>query len=184
MDLTIPILILVNLTFGIIIGRLISRRIISHSIIDKSVSSTVKIFIFIYFAECVAVALSMGTSALSIVLAFVWGIIGGKWIRNHVETPALRKTIIIATAYTCLPVTSLALIPIISWIGGWGILSSEQGYSFGIPDFLHFPWPLNTILGFYMMMITVSVLLKMIITLGEVCIIFHARHNASANIGN
>ena len=184
MALTIPILIIFNLTFGIIMGRLIARRITTLACMDKGNSNFVKIIVFIYFAECIAVALSMGTSAISIVLAFIWGVIGGRWLRKQVESSVLRRSVQIATTYTCVPVISLALIPLFCLIGGWDILSAEQGYSFGIPYFLHLPWPLTTILGFYMLMIIVSVLLKMIITLCVVRIINHARSNASSNIGD
>jgi len=184
MNLTIPILIIFNLTFGIIMGRLIAHRIIALTCMDKGDSSFIKIIVLIYFAECAAVALSMGTSALSILLAFIWGVIGGKWLRKQVETPTLRRSVQIAITYTCVPVISLTLIPLFCLIGGWDILSVEQGYSYGIPNFLHLPWPLTTILGFYMLMIIVSVLLKMIITLSVVRIIYHARSDASSNIGD
>jgi hypothetical protein len=54
-------------------------------------------------------------------------------------------------------------------VGGGHILSAQEGTSFGIPDFL--PWPLNTIFGFFVALVIGTVVLKTVITTGEVSLL-------------
>lgn len=134
---------------GILGSILLSYRLSIFIPVRRGVSWITVILLSIYFIECVALAMSMGTSVLNVILAFVWGIIGGKWTQKYRERHSLLEPVLITTFYTCIPVISLMLIPLITWLGGWNVFSPLEGYKFGIPGFLNFIPPLNTIFGFY-----------------------------------
>ncbi len=181
MDISALILVVSNSAFGILFGALIAGWL------DRKVKKTGGMFhlfclsVFIYFIECIAVTVSRGTPFLSIGLAIVWGVIWGMWARGRVAPADVPKAAFAATLYSCIPVMTLAFIPIISWIGGWDILNPEHGARFGIPVFFSLPWPLNTILGFYIIMIAVSLLLKIIVTVGEVFVVYYIKRDFSGN---
>ena len=129
------------------------------------------ILVGIYFVESVAVVLAMGMPVFSVGLAFVWGIVFGLWLRAHAPIRKVLKTSFFLSLYSSLPAISFILIPVMAWIDGWHILSPEDGARFGIPDFLHLPWPLDTILGFYAVLVICAVVFKSVITTGEVSLL-------------
>jgi hypothetical protein len=131
------------------------------------------ILIGIYFVECVAIATGMGIPVFSVCLAFVWGVVFGFWLRYRASIRQVLKASFFLSLYTSLPAASFIIIPVMVWIGGQNILSAEVGARFGIPDFLHLPWPVNTILGFYAVLVIGAVVFKMIITTGEVSLLIH-----------
>ena len=131
------------------------------------------ILIAIYFVESVALVMGMGIPVFSVCLAFVWGIIFGLWLRAHVSVFKVLKTAFYLSLYSSLPAASFILVPVLVMLSGWDILSAEEGASFGIPDFLHLPWPLNTILGFYAVLVIGAVVFKIVITMGEVSLLIH-----------
>jgi hypothetical protein len=173
MDFAEFILIIVNLLtgfgFAIPIAKLLSKvnekptRIFRHF----------AILIGIYFVECVVLVMGMGIPVFSVRLAFIWGIVFGLWLRFRASTGEVLRVSLFLSLYSCLPATSFILIPVLAGLGGRNILSAEEGFRFGIPDFLHLPWPLNTILGFYAVLVIGAVVLKTIITLGEVSLLIH-----------
>ena len=124
------------------------------------------ILISIYFAECIAMIIGMGIPVFSIVLAFVWGFVFSSWLRNRALNRQVLKSSFFLSVYSSLPAASFIVVPILMWIGGRHILSAEEGARFGIPEFLHLPWPLNTILGFYGALVIGAVVLKTLITTG------------------
>jgi hypothetical protein len=58
---------------------------------------------------------------------------------------------------------------------GLDVLNAEEGFRFGIPDFLY--WPFNTILGFYAAFSISLVILKTTITTGVVSLLIHLKQN-------
>jgi hypothetical protein len=110
-----------------------------------------------------------------VLLAFVWGIVWGLWLRRHAPERLLSRFTSEITFYSCIPILTLLIIPVAARIGGWPVLSSEAGYRFGIPDFLHLPRPLASIVGFYLFMIIGSLLFKTVITAGEIFLVYHVK---------
>ncbi len=101
----------------------------------------------VYVLEAAAFAASMGTDVLSVGLAVVWGVVLGVWLpRSRLARHEWSKLVRLSAFYTTLPAASFLSVPVVSGLGGWSVLSSEAGSSFGVPGFL--PWPLDTILGF------------------------------------
>ena len=60
-------------------------------------------------------------------------------------------------------------------IGGGHILSSEEGTGFGMPDL---PWPLDTILGFCAALMLGTIVMKTVITTGEVSLLIYLREKS------
>ena len=111
----------------------------------------------------------MGIPVFSIVLAFAWGVVFSSWLRTRVMNRRVLKSSFFLSLYSSLPAASFIVVPVLVWIGGGHILSAEEGVRFGIPEFLHLPWPLNTILGFYAALVIGAVVLKTLITTGIIC---------------
>jgi hypothetical protein len=181
-DLVESILVIVNLLAGfgcaIPIAKLLGK-------VDqyKSVKTLgyFAILVGIYFVECVALVMGMGIPILSVGLAFVWGVVFGLWLRVRASLHEVLKASLYLSLYSCLPVVSFILIPVLAGLGGRNILSAEEGFRFGIPDFLHLPWPLNTILGFYAILVIGAVVFKVVITTGEVGLLLHFGKKSKTN---
>jgi len=173
------ILVIVNLILGfgcaVPLARLL-RRLKGQL---SGVSRHFVILVGIYFVECVAVVVAMGMPVFSVGLAFIWGIVFGLWLRNRAPTCEVLKTSFFLALYSSLPAISFILIPVMAWVKGWHILSPADGARFGIPDFLHLPWPLDTILGFYAALVVGAILFKSVITTGEVSLIIHFKEKQS-----
>ena len=134
----------------------------------------------VYFVECVAFPIGMCTQVFSVGLAFVWGIIFGLWLRDRAPAHKVLKEAFFVSIYGSLPTASFCiLIPVIGLVSGGHILSAEEGISFGIPDF--FPWPLNTILGFFTALLAGTIVFKTIITTGEVSLLIHLSEKSIAD---
>jgi len=123
------------------------------------------LLVLIYGFESAAVAAGMVSQVFAVGSAFLWGPLLGLRLRSLPPRAALRQASLF-TAYTCLPSLSLLAIPAFAALGGWDVLSLPSAYSFGIPEFLHLPWPLGTILGFFAAVVLGSLLLKAALTLG------------------
>jgi len=130
------------------------------------------ILIAIYLAECIAVVIGMGIPVFSVGLAFVWGIVFGLWLRTRASRRQVLRTSLFLSLYSSLPAASFIIVPVLVWVSGWHILSAEEGARFGIPEF---PWPLNTIFGFYAAVVVGAVVFKTVITVGEVSLLIHRR---------
>ena len=174
MDLAVFALIAVNLVAGTVLAIPLAR------LLSKMNRRRVKVFryftllILIYFVESVAVGVGMGIPVLCVGLAFGWGIIFGYWIRALTSSAReALKTSAFLSLYSSMPAASFIIVPFLAWIGGRHILSSEEGFRFGIPDFLFLPWPFNTILGFYAALVIGAVVFKTVITMGEVSMLIH-----------
>ena len=166
-------LLMVNLLAGfgcaIPMARLLSK-------VDRRLMRAYRYFailIGVYFVECVALVMGMGIPVFSVGLAFVWGIILALWLRGRRSIREVLKTSCLLSLYSSLPAASFIVVPVMMCVGGWDILSAEQGARFGIPDFLRLPWPLNTILGFYVCLVIAAVVFKTAITIGEVSLLIH-----------
>ena len=117
----------------------------------------------VYFLECVAFPVGMATQVFVLSLGVVWGALLGWWSGYVERTDRLWMMAVAAGFYTSLPTLSFSiLVPIACVQGGCGIISPQAGVQFGIPDFL--PVPLQTILGFYLLLGLGTLLLKCGIT--------------------
>jgi len=168
----IIVLAIVNLAAGFGCAIPIARLLNKASGTSKKLLRYFMMLIGIYFFECVAFPAGMATQFFSVGLAFVWGIVIGLWFRTGAPTREALKAAFFLSLYSCLPTASFCIVlPVMSLISGGHILSSEEGISFGIPDFLF--WPLNTILGFCAALVIGTVVLKTVITTGEVSLLIH-----------
>ncbi len=121
----------------------------------------------IYFLEGAAFSASMGTDAFSIAFGAVWGLALGRRLRHHPTTVARQlRAVRLFALYTALPAVSSLAIPVVCGLSGWRVLDSGAGFRFGIPGFL--PWPLNTILGFWIAVAGAAVVAKLVLTEGLV----------------
>ncbi len=173
-------LVIVNLVVGIGCAIPIARRL------SKVIGKPMRVFryftilIGIYFVECIAIITGMGIPVFSVGLAFVWGIIFGLWLRARASAHKVLKTSFFLSLYSSLPAASFIVIPVLVWVGGAPILSVQFGASFGIPDF--FPWPPNTILGFYVACAIGAVVFKTVITIGEVSLLIHLGEKSAVDV--
>jgi hypothetical protein len=166
----IILLVAVNLAAGFGFAVPIARLLGGISGRPGRILGYLVFLIGIYFVECVAFSAGMCTQVFSIGLAFVWGIIFGLWLRSRTSARRALTASFLVSIYTSLPTASFCiLIPVAALVGGGHILSAQEGTSFGIPDFL--PWPLNTILGFCSALVIGTVVLKTVITTGEVSLL-------------
>ena len=166
-------LVIVNLVlgFGCVVPLARLLRLIDRK--SRAVFQYVISLLIIYFVECVAVIIGMGTPVFSVGLAILWGIMFGLWLRTRASATNTLKTALLLTIYTSLPAASFIVIPIVVMFGGWDIMSVAEGTRFGIPGFI--PYPLNTILGFYTACAIGAVVLKIAITTSIVRLFLHLK---------
>ncbi len=134
------------------------------------------ILIGIYVIECIAVVIGMGIPVFNVGLAFIWGIILGIWLQARMPKHEVLKTTFFLSLYSSMPAASFIVVPVLALVSGWHILNSKEGVQFGIPEFLNLPWPMNTIVGFYGVLVIAAVTFKTIITTGEVSLLLRLRH--------
>ncbi len=132
-----------------------------------------KILVCLYLIESITLISGMGIPIFNVCLAFVWAAVFWLRLRSRATRSIVIKSTFYLSLYSGLPAASFISIPIISLLGGWNILSTEDGYRFGIPDFLNLSWPFNTILGFYLLLVMFAVVFKTIITVGGVHFLIH-----------
>ncbi len=162
MDIAIPILIIVNLITGLGCAIPIARLLEKINKKPKTFFRYFAAFISIYLIECIAIIMGMGIPVFSIGLAIVWVMVFGYWLTNRAVKNEVLKTSLFFSLYSSLPAVSFILIPGIAMISGRNIINVEQGIQFGIPNFL--PYPINTILGFYLVITIGALVLKTAIT--------------------
>jgi hypothetical protein len=102
----------------------------------------------------------------SIALAFIWGLVFGKWLREHGTTREQMSFTVELSAYTCAPWTAFLAIPFVFVLTGRSILDTGEALRFGIPEFV--PPPTSTILGFFLCLVLLVSVLKIGITVGIV----------------
>ncbi len=151
-----------NLVLGIG-GAVLVGRVMRRTTGQGSLVWWISVLVGIYLAESFAVAASMASQILSVVLAFVWAAVVGKWLRTSgAGASEARKAGAWFAVYSGLPALSLVLIPVIAAYAGRNIFSAQDGLRLGIPTF--FPWPFTTILGFFGTAAVGAFLLKLLIT--------------------
>jgi len=162
-------LITINLVLGI--GFAVPVVIVLKKLKDKprSFFHNFCLLMGIYSGECAAIVMGMGVPVFSVGLALIWGVVLGRWLRDKLEVREALKTSFYMSLYSSLPALSFVIIPILIGFGGRSVLSVEGAGSIGIP--IHLPWPLDTILGFYVVPALGAMVLKAIITTGEVSLI-------------
>lgn len=173
LDATEYVLIVVNLVVGFGCSLPMARLLCSVTGLPNKLLRYTATCIGIYFVECVAIVMGMGIPVFSISLAFLWGVVFGMWLRYKAPARDILKASLFLSLYTSLPAVSFITVPLVGWIGGWDVLSTESGSIFGIPDFLFLPWPFNTILGFFAALVVAAVVFKTVITVGEISILTH-----------
>ena len=127
--------------------------------------SRATILVLVYLMECVAVSASMGSNVLGICLAILWGfLLARRLCRLGLATRSIRQAVLFFSLYTSLPAASLFSVPAVAALNGWPVLTVEDGTRFGIPEWL--PPPMNTILGFFIVVSIGGVVAKVAITTG------------------
>lgn len=131
------------------------------------------VLVGVYFVEGIAIGFGMTIPVFSVALAFVWGVV--LWVR--LAGAVDRRTVLRATAlfslYSSLPAVSFLAVPVAVALGGGSIVTVEAGVAFGIPELPGLLSPLSTILGFYLATEGGALLLKAVITTGEVSVLMH-----------
>jgi hypothetical protein len=161
------IVVIINLTLGFVCAFPLARRFarLRHS--RWGTTGSYVMLVFIYFVESIGFMAGMATNVPGILLAFVWGILLGYWIRRSGgELKQALGTAAFLSVYGSLPAVSLLSVPVLMSMGGWSVFSAGSGARFGVPTFV--PWPLNTILGFCIAVALVAVVFKTIVTTGVV----------------
>ena len=138
------------------------------------------LLIGVYFVECAAVAMGMGIPVFSMGMAFVWGIIFGLWLRGRGPAREVLRQSFFLSLYTSLPAASFAIIPVLLSFSR-PIMSVAEGGKLGIPAFV--PWPLNTILGFYVVPAMCAVVFKIVVTTSEVSLLIHLGEKSASDSG-
>ncbi len=165
------VLVIVNLVTGLACAVPIASRLRRINDAARGIFPCLGVVIGIYFLECVFLVMGMGIPVFSVGLAFVWGIALGFWLRRRTSArPAVKLSFLLAL-YSSLPAFSFIIIPVLFWFGGHHVLSAAQGGQLGIPRF--FPFPLNTILGFYGACAIGALVFKTVITTGVVSLLMH-----------
>jgi hypothetical protein len=173
MELAEIILVLLNLGLGLGLAAPLIKLLNRVTPKTQSFFRGFILFIGIYFLECVAIVVAMMLPIFSLGLSFVWGLIFGLWLRDHVSARKVLKTSFFISVFTSLPAVSFLLVPVMGLFTGLDVLNAEEGFRFGIPDFLY--WPFNTILGFYAAFSISLVILKTTITTGVVSVLIHLK---------
>ena len=138
------------------------------------------LLIGVYFVECAAIAMGMGIPVFSMGMAFVWGIIFGLWLRGRGPAREVLKQSFLLSLYTSLPAVSFIVIPVLLSFSR-PIMSVAEGGKLGIPGFV--PWPLNTILGFYVVPAMCAVVFKTVVTTSEVSLLIHLGEKSTSDSG-
>ena len=178
MDFVVIAIVIANLLAGFGFAFPVSKVFAKVAGKPEKVFHYYIMLIGVYLFESIVLMIGMGIPVLNIGLAFVWGIVFGRWLRKRTSRSEALRTSYWFSFYSSLPAISFILVPVFAGLGGWNILSTEIGDSFGIPQFLYLPWPLNTILGFYVAIIIVAVVLKTVITVGEVNLLIRSEEES------
>jgi hypothetical protein len=132
------------------------------------------VLVGVYLTECVAFSCGMATNVFSVALAFVWGAALGLWLRrSSASAREVLRTTLFFSLYSSLPALSFLSVLVLLFFSGWPILTVEGGARFGIPHSV--PWPVNTLLGFFLSVSCSALVLKTLITTGEVILFIRSR---------
>ena len=148
------VLIVTNVVLALGFGWALAKRMAARPESRRSAGSWLLAVLAVYATECVAFSASMATNILGYCLAFVWAGLFARRLR--------AREMLLLSLYTCLPAVSfLSVLPLLA-LGGWPLLSVEDGRHFGIPAFV--PWPFCTLLGFVLTVSASAAIFKMAIT--------------------
>jgi hypothetical protein len=179
-ELVLGILLVVsNSALGLVFAVILSRRL--SNLTDPPIRrmGSFVLIVGMYFLECLAFAAGMATQIFTIGLAFMWGIVLGRLLHRQSPIPSLLFSLWVVL-YTCLPTITFGVLVPVAWaLAGNSLINLEAGIRFGIPEWI--PWPLGTVLGFALALVLGTVLLKSVITVGEVSMILHYAHRPGAN---
>lgn len=170
----IALLIAVNLAGGFGCAIPIARMLSRINGKPGRVFRYFAILVGMYFAECVAFAAGMCTQVFSVALAFLWGVVFGLWLRGKASAARVLKASFFVSLYTSLPTSSFCVVLTAAFLVAGGLFSSKEGKAFGIPDFV--PWPLDTVGGFCAALMIGTIVLKAVITTGQVGLLARRRH--------
>jgi hypothetical protein len=148
------VLIITNVALALGFGWALAKRLAGRPESRRSAGSWLLAVLGVYVAESMAFSASMATNILGYCLAFVWGILFARRL--------LAREMLLLSLYTCLPAVSFLSVLVLLVIGGWPLLSVEDGRRFGIPAFV--PWPFCTLLGFVLTVSTSAAVFKTAIT--------------------
>ena len=148
-------------------GLVLANRLTTHASPRHRPWLWLLILMGINVAECLAFSASMATNLLSYALAVVWSLV----FANKLQTQEMR----LLSLYTSIPAISFvaALQPLHR--AGWGLLTSQEGYRFGIPQIV--PWPFSTVVGFVVTVSVAAVLGKLVITFAMPAFLSHIHPN-------
>lgn len=161
------IVVIINLILGFVFAFPLARRFARLRHFRWDTKGSYLMLVLVYFVESMGFTAGMATNVPGILLAFVWGILLGNWIRRSgSKLKRALRTAVFLSVYASLPAVSLLSVPLVMRLGGWSVLSAESGLRFGIPTII--PWPANTILGFCVLVAIVALVVKSIVTTGVV----------------
>jgi hypothetical protein len=168
MQSTIVVIILdVSLAFAT--GLLLATRLEAYGSPHHRWWTWLLILMGINCAESFAFSASMATNLLSYGTAILWCLIFARRLR-----PSEMRLL---GLYSCLPAISFIAMLWPLHRAGWGLTGRQEGYRFGIPHIV--PWPFCTVLGFVVAVSLSAVLIKMAITVATPAILRRAGHTAS-----
>lgn len=127
----------------------------------------------LYFIELFALAMGMGIPLFNVALAFLWGTLLGKYLKDRTGLANALKISTRLASYSSLPAMTFLVVPVVMLAAGTNIISVQAASDMGIPDF--FPWPTDTILGFYSACAFGALTLKILIT--NACVKYIFRRN-------
>ena len=154
------VLIAVNAAFASGLGWALAKHLARKSNSSRTARSWFLKLLGVYLAECVAFSASMATNVLGFCLALVWGVVFGR--RLTYQRRETARTAVLVSLYTCLPAVSFLSVLLLLALNGWSILTPEAGRRFGVPGFV--PWPLCTLLGFFLAVSLSAVVVKTTLT--------------------
>lgn len=186
------ILVVVNLAAGFGLSVPMGRRLGEVTGKPHRYMGYAGMMVGVYFFESVAFVAGMATQVFSIGLAFAWGVVFGLWLRGRASPAKILQTSFFVALYTCIPTASFGILVLAGeLIARKNVVSSQEGWAFGVPEFV--PWPLCTILGFCLALVLGTLVFKTVIMTGEVSLLIHLKkepvqktveHQNTGEIGN
>jgi hypothetical protein len=168
------LLVVLNVVLCVVFGIPLARAMARSGLRPRSAWAWFGLLFVFYGLECAAFSASMATNVWSFALAFVWGIVFGRMFRRHqLDIGRGHRLGLAIGLYSSLPAVSFSALLVLLPMNGWSLLSVEEAYRFGIPQFV--PWPLNTIGGFVLAVSGSALVAKTVITLGAIHLLLRPR---------
>ncbi|MHA2065387.1 MAG: hypothetical protein ACXABY_13510, partial [Candidatus Thorarchaeota archaeon] len=103
-----------NIALGIGVGIYLARRLSKEADPPIQKRRALTLLLGMYFLECLAFPAGMATQVFVIGLAFLWGIVLGRWLRMQSPIPSLIFSMRVAI-YTCLPTITFGMLVPVAW---------------------------------------------------------------------